>query len=501
MSEVTRNTGFARGLFDAVEADSGKVKDKESKVAWLTKIIACVGLALGEHVRARPLKIVAGLEPEHTNAFLQQLARAASAGDAPDAVRRTLAGETFAGDNDNTAGAAPPSRREPPQREREPSPPRRREPSPPRARSPSPEAFAPPPPPHSDSDDELAPKTNASRTDPVDRSEPLKDQSGASTTRDRSPPPSSRRPPPRPQSARRAPPKLASNVVEVESGTSSRDGSRPGSVEGSRGGPAQLSTLNPNPKPPLANVLGEGDVADSDDDDESGEDASAPAPAIAAPSAGTAWDRASDIGGGALVRDMLAAKREGDAAAASAVGATTDEATAKAASGGGKGIILGSRRRSRKAAGGGGGGADDHPTGGSTGGVGGGVSAAMFRDDDDDAAGGTTEDDVEAIRERVQALVQFTNPLGKAMDALQEDVETMRRELAFWQRERENMGRIAQEVKSAPLGETVAKQDRRLEEADDEIAAMKKKIQSVKAAIHRNDDKIAKLLDMVVTPA
>ena len=75
------------------------------------------------------------------------------------------------------------------------------------------------------------------------------------------------------------------------------------------------------------------------------------------------------------------------------------------------------------------------------------------------------------------------------------------RELAFWQRERENMGRIAQEVKSAPLGETVAKQDRRLEEADDEIAAMKKKIQSVKAAIHRNDDKIAKLLDMVVTPA
>ena len=496
MSEVTRNTGFARGLFDDVESDSGKVKDKASKVAWLTKIIACVGLALGEHVRARPLKIVAGLEPEHTNAFLQQLARAASAGDAADAVRRTLAGETFAGGD--TAGAARDPREEPrdarePPRAREPSPPRR-EPSPPRARSPSPEAFAPPPPPHDDSDDEEPPKNIPVHREPVD-----KDRSRS--TRDRSPPPSSRRPPPRPQSARRAPPKIVSNVVEVESGTSSRDGSRPGSVEGSRGGPAQLSTLNPNPKPPLANVLGEGDVADSDDDDESGEDASAPAPAIAAPSAGTAWDRASDIGGGALVRDMLAAKREGDAAAASAVG-VTDEATAKAASSG-KGIILGPRRRSRKAAGGGGGGmgADDHPSGASTGGVGGGVSAAMFRDDDDGTAGGTTEDDVEAIRERVQALVQFTNPLGKAMDALQEDVETMRRELAFWQRERENMGRIAQEVKSAPLGETVAKQDRRLEEADDEIAAMKKKIQSVKAAIHRNDDKIAKLLDMVVTPA
>ena len=33
MSEVTRNTGFARGLFDDVESDSGKVKDKASKVA------------------------------------------------------------------------------------------------------------------------------------------------------------------------------------------------------------------------------------------------------------------------------------------------------------------------------------------------------------------------------------------------------------------------------------------------------------------------------------
>ena len=76
---MTRNTGFARGLFDATETDSGKVKDKESKTAWLAKIVACVGLALNEKVTARPLKIVAGLEPEHTNAFLQQLARAVCA--------------------------------------------------------------------------------------------------------------------------------------------------------------------------------------------------------------------------------------------------------------------------------------------------------------------------------------------------------------------------------------------------------------------------------------
>ena len=64
VSEVIRNTGYARGLFDDRESDSANIKDKETKVAWLHKIIACVSLSLDEHLPARPLKIVAGLEPE-----------------------------------------------------------------------------------------------------------------------------------------------------------------------------------------------------------------------------------------------------------------------------------------------------------------------------------------------------------------------------------------------------------------------------------------------------
>jgi TRAF3-interacting protein 1 len=39
------------------------------------------------------------------------------------------------------------------------------------------------------------------------------------------------------------------------------------------------------------------------------------------------------------------------------------------------------------------------------------------------------------IREHVQALVQCTNPLGKAMDMLQEDIESMQKELQFWSRQ------------------------------------------------------------------
>ena len=469
---MTRNTGFAQGLFDATETDSGKVKDKESKTAWLAKIIACVGLALNEKVTARPLKIVAGLEPEHTNAFLQQLARAAKTGDSSEAVRRALAGETPA------AAPAKQTQREPSPPPREPSPPPP-PPPPARARSPSPEpAFAPPPPAHSDSDDEPP-------------QPPPK--------RDSSPPPE-RRAPARPMSARRAPPKISSKVVEV---SPIRDGPpRPESVEGSSRPFEPEPGSNSSNKP--SGVFGEGDVADSDDDQSDDDTSANVGPSTANPWADAKLTTSSDPdGGGALVRDMVAAKREGEAAAR---GRTDDlngtESSVKA----GKGIILGSRRKKKASS------VRDAVDASSREGAGGlsdrdgdrgreGISAATFRDEDDSNGGAGAKDDVEAIREQVQALVQFTNPLGKAMDALQEDVETMRRELTFWQRERENMGRRAEEVKSAPLGETVAKQDKRLEEVDDEIASMRKKIQSVKAAIHRNDGKIAKLLAMVVTPA
>lgn len=50
------------------------------------------------------------------------------------------------------------------------------------------------------------------------------------------------------------------------------------------------------------------------------------------------------------------------------------------------------------------------------------------------------------------------------------------------------------------LSETATKADAGLEEADEEIRSMKSKIDSVKAAILRNDEKVAKLLSMVVTP-
>ncbi|KAI9216156.1 microtubule-binding protein MIP-T3-domain-containing protein [Blastocladiella britannica] len=71
VSEIIVNTGFGAGLYSGDELDSALVKDKEQKIAWLAKIIKLTELASGQQIKAKPAKIIAGLEPEETNAWLQ----------------------------------------------------------------------------------------------------------------------------------------------------------------------------------------------------------------------------------------------------------------------------------------------------------------------------------------------------------------------------------------------------------------------------------------------
>lgn len=77
VTEVIRVSGFASTLFTAEELDSGNIKEKEQKIAFLEKIIRLVGVQLNTIIEAKPAKIVAGLEAQDTNRFLQLLALAA----------------------------------------------------------------------------------------------------------------------------------------------------------------------------------------------------------------------------------------------------------------------------------------------------------------------------------------------------------------------------------------------------------------------------------------
>merc|ERR1719409_350930 len=96
--EVSRTTTFGVGLYTTEECDAGSLGDKGAKVEFLNKAISCVCFALGEKIDVSANKIVAGLEADKTNAWLQKLHVAATTAvdKSPEAVQRVLAGESVA---------------------------------------------------------------------------------------------------------------------------------------------------------------------------------------------------------------------------------------------------------------------------------------------------------------------------------------------------------------------------------------------------------------------
>ncbi|XP_035507329.2 TRAF3-interacting protein 1 isoform X1 [Scophthalmus maximus] len=93
-SEITRTTGFLKGLYGENEMKSDNVKDKDSKIAFLQKAIDVVMLVSGEPLAAKPVRIVAGHEPEKTNELLQAIAKCClNKMSSDEAVKRVLAGE------------------------------------------------------------------------------------------------------------------------------------------------------------------------------------------------------------------------------------------------------------------------------------------------------------------------------------------------------------------------------------------------------------------------
>eukprot|EP01028_Stygiella_incarcerata_P008321 TRINITY_DN3610_c0_g2_i1.p1 TRINITY_DN3610_c0_g2~~TRINITY_DN3610_c0_g2_i1.p1 ORF type:complete len:635 (+),score=257.29 TRINITY_DN3610_c0_g2_i1:158-2062(+) len=116
-SSIVEETGFGKGLLTEEELDSGNYKSKEMKVQFLTKVMDLVGIALNMHVPARALKVVAGLDADDTNTFLQMLSEAATdfSIDREAVVARVLAGEhqppKQAAPSSASSGGRPVSRR------------------------------------------------------------------------------------------------------------------------------------------------------------------------------------------------------------------------------------------------------------------------------------------------------------------------------------------------------------------------------------------------------
>ena len=73
--------------------DAKSITEKEAKINFLVKLIQLTELVVGDELDVKPTKIVAGHEPEKTNAFLQAMFRAATAGiDTTPHVQQILGG-------------------------------------------------------------------------------------------------------------------------------------------------------------------------------------------------------------------------------------------------------------------------------------------------------------------------------------------------------------------------------------------------------------------------
>ncbi|KAI9138737.1 microtubule-binding protein MIP-T3-domain-containing protein [Paraphysoderma sedebokerense] len=73
--EIITSTGYQTDLFSETEMNSENVKAKEDKLKWLDKVVAVVAKSTNDQVKAKPSKIIAGLEPEETNKLLQLFAQ------------------------------------------------------------------------------------------------------------------------------------------------------------------------------------------------------------------------------------------------------------------------------------------------------------------------------------------------------------------------------------------------------------------------------------------
>ncbi|CAM9220254.1 unnamed protein product [Chrysoparadoxa australica] len=426
ISEVTRVTGFAEGLYNQDLIDSSKVKDKGSKIAYLELAIKLVGTQLNTLVDARPAKIVAGLEAENTNRFLQLLALAAvelpdtravvgqivdgTEGNAPAAVSRQSSQDSSSGQRRSSVS----SERKSPEVERK--------------------------------EEELQEKPATTAAEPAPRTSLVQEAKQPAGVEEGKEEPQSKPQPQlaevaeqkrsmRPTTARRRPPTVKDNVKEVE---------------GKRGSITSLCDAKATPK---VAIMKEHEGSDSEEDEvpeeEDGGHVGMPGPVPTG--AGGAHT--------SIVRDIIeeqqkeaAAKKEADAG---------EENEKKE----GGGIKLGKLRKSGQPA-------AANALGGKRGSV-----------------GAMSDGDVEALRATIQVLCQSTNPLGKCMDYVHEDLAMMGSELDKWQAEYKRKTETLVEEKRSTQ-DALEPLRVQLLELEEQVKEGIMRINSVKAKIAGNSTRI-----------
>ena len=108
-----------------------------------------------------------------------------------------------------------------------------------------------------------------------------------------------------------------------------------------------------------------------------------------------------------------------------------------------------------------------------------------------------SKDEVTALRASIQTLCQSSNPLGRCLEYVQEDLEVMGKELESWRALRHRRaGELADEEATTAAQLVALKAE--LEKVEELIREKQQHIRFAKASIIRNDASVERLLSQVV---
>lgn len=113
--------------------------------------------------------------------------------------------------------------------------------------------------------------------------------------------------------------------------------------------------------------------------------------------------------------------------------------------------------------------------------------------------GGYNEDDIDHMRKSIQALCQATNPLGKSIDFVTEDIDSMVKEYDHWKLDyAESQSKLVEQQRITE--QTIQPlQDVTLAQLEERIREEKAKIQNIRSQIIRNDNTVQNLLQSVIS--
>lgn len=408
-------TGFGEGLYSEEELDAKSIKDKDSKINFLEKLIALVQMAAGEEIPVKSTKIVAGQEAEQTNVFLQYLFKVATSGiDSAPIVAQILGEgeeeqEPQAQEEDDGADEEEAARQAAEEEEQ-----RKREKRAAKKRAMEEEKLR--------KQEEEEEERQRIEQEQAEKQRRIKEKAEAEAQK-----------------------KLAKKSRKRE------------------------EPEEPQQPPPQPAIIEEGQ--DDDDDQNVVEE-----------------EDNNDVNAGIDINEVDPESKFGRKAMAQLRAQEEEEQqeTQENAAGGG-GIKMGKigGRRGRKKAGGV---ERSEPQ-----------KKTLQQEAPQRSYGGYNEDDIEFMRKSIQALCQSTNPLGKSIDFVTEDIDSMVKEYEHWKIDYAESIRKLEEQQRVTEQTIQPLQDVTLAQLEERIREEKSKIQNIRSQIIRNDNTIQNLLQSVIS--